>query len=190
MIVGIDPGLSGAVAFLRPSDGALHLFPMPVKRFAKSRSTIDAKAFYDLMVKYVPNYNATILIEKVWAGVFGKTKRTQGASSAFSFGRSAGIVVGVSNSFPHAQVHEIYPAVWKACLGLSADKSECRLAAGELFPLKKAHFSRAKDDGKAEAALIAHFGRLKYLGPADDIRAENDALEESMDMELELDLDI
>jgi len=46
---------------------------------------------------------------------------------------------------------------WKRALGLSADKGASRRRATELWPAQSAMFARVKDDGRAEAALIAYY---------------------------------
>ena len=55
----------------------------------------------------------------------------------------------------------VRPAAWKKIMGVSADKGEARVMAQKLFPQIAQQFSRVKDDGRAEAALIAEFARRK-----------------------------
>jgi len=79
----------------------------------------------------------------------------------FTFGRGLGIVEGVALG-AGIPVRWVSPAKWKRALGLSADKGASRRRAIELWPAQSAMFARVKDDGRAEAALIAywwlHFG--------------------------------
>ena len=56
---------------------------------------------------------------------------------------------------------EVQPAKWKASLGLSKDKGASRDKAGQIFPDDAAQFARVKDDGRAEAALMAWWGMKK-----------------------------
>jgi hypothetical protein len=51
----------------------------------------------------------------------------------------------------------VSPAKWKKALGLSADKGASRRRAIELWPERAQWFARVKDDGRAEAALIAYW---------------------------------
>ena len=52
-------------------------------------------------------------------------------------------------------VRYVIPRVWKGYFGLSSDKEQSRLKAIALFPDCANLFSRKKDEGRAEAALIA-----------------------------------
>jgi crossover junction endodeoxyribonuclease RuvC len=55
------------------------------------------------------------------------------------------------------QTHLVAPSRWKKHFRLSADKDEARGLALRLWPNSE-HFSRKKDHGRAEAALIARYG--------------------------------
>ena len=48
-------------------------------------------------------------------------------------------------------------AVWKRRLGLTSDKEQARLRAMQLFP--GADLRRKRDHGRAEALLLAWYGR-------------------------------
>jgi hypothetical protein len=49
----------------------------------------------------------------------------------------------------------VTPTKWKRALGLGADKGDSRRRAMETWPYMASKFARVKDDGRAEAALIA-----------------------------------
>ena len=55
-------------------------------------------------------------------------------------------------------VHHVTPTVWKKGEGVTADKSTSRQRACELWPTESHRFARVKDDGRAEACLIARYG--------------------------------
>jgi crossover junction endodeoxyribonuclease RuvC len=55
-------------------------------------------------------------------------------------------------------IHYVTPAKWKGHFKLSRDKGVSRSVAIQRFPKNAADFSRVKDDGRAEAALIALYG--------------------------------
>lgn len=80
----------------------------------------------------------------------------QGVTSSFGFGRTKGVIEGVfaANGRP---ITYVSPAKWKRALGLTKDKGASRRRAIELWPDKAALFARVKDDGRAEAALIAYW---------------------------------
>ena len=83
----------------------------------------------------------------------------------FNFGLNTGIVHGMlyANFIPFTLVQ---PQAWKAAYGIkrvgdevkAAKKTEAREIAARLFPEMAHEFKRVKDDGVAEAALIALYG--------------------------------
>ena len=87
----------------------------------------------------------------------------QGVSSAFNYGVGFGSLLGACGvlSIP---LHLVSPAKWKRDLGLSSDKNASLDKARLLFPA--APLSRNKDDGIAEALLIAWWFATKGPGRA------------------------
>jgi len=150
VVVGVDPGKSGAIAMLR-SDGALivGLYDMPVVGPIISATLLDQIVHNYVDPLASPPYGVAV-IEDVHA------MPKQGVSSSFSFGRSLGVAEGVLAGNGLA-VHYVSPARWKKALGLTADKGTARRRAIELWPTRAALFARVKDDGRAEAALIAYW---------------------------------
>lgn len=82
-----------------------------------------------------------------------------GVSSAFSFGESFGIIKGVLASLC-IPVVLVTPAKWKRDMGLNASKDGSRLLAIQKWPKHAAEFKRVKDADRAEACLIAEWGRV------------------------------
>jgi len=154
VILGIDPGASGAIAIFDYAQGTLEIFDMPVvmvKRGNKEKKEISPQALASLLRNPAINH-ATV--EKVGA------MPGQGTSSMFQFGRSVGMVEGTlaALSIP---VTYVTPQAWRKALSVREGKDGSRARACELFP-KYAHlFARVKDDGRAEAALIAYYGAMK-----------------------------
>lgn len=88
-------------------------------------------------------------------------KRGQGAQASFNFGFGAGVLHGVLAALA-IRVYAVKPATWKLAFGLSSNKNESRALATKVFPEAAILFSRAKDDGRAEAALLAEFGKTRF----------------------------
>lgn len=153
LIIGVDPGLTGAIALIDPAnDKLLQLIDMPaIKR--GSRSDIDLE-------RLASEFECLIDVEMVSHAVIEDTaaRPGQGVVSMFTFGRVTGIVVGLIAAH-HIKIHFVKPEVWKLATGLNKDKSLSRTKAQKLFPLQADKFSLKKHDGRAEAALLAHFGR-------------------------------
>ena len=146
-ILGIDPGVSGALALL--SGGELHVHDMPVVEI-RGKRVIDAARVAEIVRVGFPYQPNMVVLEHV-QGVQGS-----GATSAFSFGRGFGLVEGVVTAlgFPLTLVR---PQSWTKALGVSRDKGQHRMVAGQLWPQHAAMFSRVKDDGRADAALLCHW---------------------------------
>jgi hypothetical protein len=53
------------------------------------------------------------------------------------------------------------PSAWKKTMHLSTDKNASRALASQYFPDAADQWSRVRDDGRAEAALIAYYGARK-----------------------------
>jgi crossover junction endodeoxyribonuclease RuvC len=141
--MGLDPGASGAVAFYYPNSPQLiSAYDVPLVD-----KQINAAALYDLIRNYGP---ALAVVEIVHA------MPKQGVSSSFNFGKSYGTALGVVGSLKIPTVH-VSPTKWKKYFALSADKEEARFLAISKWP-DSVHFRRKKDNGRAEAALLALYG--------------------------------
>lgn len=150
-VVGIDPGNTGAIALIE--DGKLlWVHDMPTMAVLSGRTKKNRIA--PATVAYLLS-NATDVDKAYVEEVHAMPK--QGVSSSFAFGQGYGIVLGVlaALKFP---TEKIRPPVWRKISGVRGDKSAARHRASELFPEAASQFARAKDDGRAEAALIAYAG--------------------------------
>lgn len=141
-ILGCDPGLKGALALYFPTHNRVAVEDMPVVA-----GRIDPHGLIDVIRRFHPTH---AVVEQV------ATRPKQGISSAFNFGEGCGVLRGViaASEIPVAFVT---PATWKRHFRLSQDKDESRKRAIELFPSVAREFARVKDDGRAEAALIARW---------------------------------
>lgn len=143
-ILGIDPGVTGAVAFYFPeTPGRIAVDDVPV-----AGGEISAPHLASLIRRYAPTM---AVIEKVAA------MPKQGVVSVFNFGRSYGDVRGVVGAL-NIPLHFVTPQKWKKHFGLTSDKDLSRMLAIRMFPSVADHFKLKKHDGRAEAALIALYG--------------------------------
>jgi crossover junction endodeoxyribonuclease RuvC len=139
-VVGIDPGLTGGIACLRGST-LLAVHPMPI--FGGWASGHDLA---DLLTQLEPD---VIAVEQTQA------MPKNGSVASYSLGRNTGIVLGVVETLGHP-LTMLRPVEWKRANGLvGKDKNASRGLAMNLWPVMAKEFKRVKDDGKAEAALIA-----------------------------------
>jgi crossover junction endodeoxyribonuclease RuvC len=145
-IVGIDPGLHGAVAILDPEAGTLSTFAMPTYRRGE-KNYVDAVRLAGALRNRGITHG---FIEDVFA------MPDQGVVSMFTFGEGKGVLRGVLAGLEIEEVM-VTPAKWKADLRTSADKKHTKLLARRLFPDCGKQLS---SEGKCEAALIALWGVL------------------------------
>ena len=141
-ILGVDPGLGGAVAFYFPIQGAITVEDMPV-----AGGDIDAATLAARIAQMRPDVAILELVA---------SRPGQGVASVFKFGCGFGMVRGViaASGVP---LHLVSATKWKRALGLDADKEKSRALALRLWPARSEFFSRKKDHGRAEAALLARY---------------------------------
>lgn len=154
IVAGIDPGKSGALAILY-GDNSVEFFDVP-------RVTLkgkDVPAYAEWSTTWATALALAAVDKVVIEDV--ASRPGQGVSSMFKFGRTLGfahaIVLGIR---PRPAVQFTTPAQWKAKLGLlNSSKGASREKAVSLFPSAESRLTRVKDDGRAEALLLAHLGR-------------------------------
>lgn len=158
--IGGDPGLSGAIALYVPylpfkSAPAVEVFDMPVAETRTGRRTINMDALARLFETWSQGWDIQrATIERVHA------MPGQGVTSSFSFGFSSG---SLQQAVASAKIPMVLvdPATWKAMYGLRGgreNKDESRAKASKLLPEYANLWARKKDDGRAEAVLLAHYG--------------------------------
>ena len=181
VIIGIDPGKSGAIAV--KSDDRYSVFDIPTmtvisgkgKRLKKSVE-YDIPALHALLVSLAC---VARRIEPVYAVVERAEAVTYGATSArgsyhnsaqtnFSKGRGYGIIETVLQINGVPIIAAPYARVWKKGLGLTdsskvyKDKKEAsRLMALDLHPELSDQLQRKKDNGRAEALLLIEWLELQ-----------------------------
>jgi crossover junction endodeoxyribonuclease RuvC len=158
IILGIDPGLSGALAFLETRTNTIEVVDMPtvtVMRNRKEKREVSPQLVADIVVK---RHVEAAFLEKVNA------MAGQGVSSVFSFGRSAGIIEGVLAAFD-IPTTLVTPQAWQKAMGVRDGKDGSRERAMQLFPASAELFQRKKDDGRSDASLIAKYGATQGTSP-------------------------
>jgi hypothetical protein len=147
LVVGIDPGLTGAVAILAPAGEVECLADLPVIRDGRL-AWIDGGALQSLLIGALAGRPARAVVERVSA------MPHQGVASAFNFGVGFGAVLAVLQA-RQIGIELVTAAVWKRAMGLSSDKAASLHKARLLYPGAELHL--AKHDGRAEALLLAHY---------------------------------
>lgn len=140
VVLGIDPGKTGALAWVRGED-LLLVDDMPDLTGAALGARLA-----DLLI----GTDVHVAVVESQVGRPG-----QSSSAGFKFGTNYGVILGTLGALGIRVTH-VTPAAWKRALRLSKDKTASRQRAVELWPDRADLFARVKDDGRAEAALIAH----------------------------------
>lgn len=144
-VMGIDPGLSGAVA--RIFKNGIQVADMPTYKDGK-QTHIDAASLSQIIESEgLPD---VCVLERV------HSMPGQSAQSGFTFGRSVGVVMGVLGA-RRVSLVQVTPQMWKKHFGLSSDKQQARGLAIQRFPLIAECLNRKKDADRAEALLIAQW---------------------------------
>ncbi len=148
MIIGIDPGKSGGIAFIDEDGGESWAEEMPV-----CGKEIDGHEIARRIIEVSPD---RAVIEKAQA------MPKQGVTSMFNYGKGFGVVLGILEGLgiPYRLVT---PQAWKKAIlsGTAKDKDAAvnyvRRAYPQvnLTPGKK----RKPHDGMADAVCIADYGR-------------------------------
>lgn len=153
ILIGIDPGLTGAVAAL-DTGGNVWVRDMPVTAYSATgavKNALDGPA----LARMIGAVQSHVFIERVSA------MPGQGVASMFSLGMSywgaAGVCAGLG-----LPVTLVTPGEWKRHFKLGADKDMARGLASRLYP--QIDLSRKKDHGRAEALLIARYGMETWKG--------------------------
>lgn len=152
--VGVDPGLSGAVAIIS-SDDDYKVFDIPImsKGSGTVKNEINSSGMKESLAVELKFFSkAVAAVERVNA------MPGQGVSSVFSLGDSFGACRTVLACL-NIPTFYITPTEWKKFFGLSSDKEQARALAIRLFP--KADLKLKKNIDRAEALLIASYLKQK-----------------------------
>jgi len=149
MKIGVDPGNTGAVAFLDDQLRCLAVYDMPTMALGKHQQ-VNAAELANIIHNGGNNENVTVYLEAV------HSMPGQGVTSMFNFGMGYGVVQGVCGAFKYPLVL-VRPNAWKKVAGLiGKPKEAARTLAQQLYP--EQDLSLKKHVGRADALLIARFG--------------------------------
>lgn len=174
-IIGIDPGNHGALAFLSTTGVLYAVADMPVveeKIGQNIKNRISAPAVWDTMKLWIHGVHglqepfAVFMEQQVAMGANTVNKQTGekgprralGATSIGSFFRGGGVIEGIC-AVAGLPFHVVPVGRWKKVMQCPTNKDAARARAMQLFPQQAHLFSRKKDDGRAEASLIAAYGQ-------------------------------
>ena len=151
-IIGIDPGLSGAIAVL-DNNKVLKIYDMPVMAEGKkNKKQLNSAQLVNIIKENIENSEEiNVVVEQVNA------MPGQGVTSMFNFGQTFGAIKGVCAAL-NLPIFFIRPSKWKKYFELiNSSKDSSRTKAIEMYPSIANQLSKKKDVNKSEAILIARF---------------------------------
>ena len=151
-IIGIDPGLSGAIAVLKDIK-VLSLFEMPVMAEGKKNKRQLNSAQLVNIIKENTNdeEEIAVIVEQVNA------MPGQGVTSMFNFGQTFGAIKGVCAALG-LPIFFVRPSKWKKYFELiNSSKDASRTKVIEMYPSFSKQLAKKKDVNKSDAILIARF---------------------------------
>ena len=154
IIVGIDPGIAGAICFFS-SGNVIDVIDMPtMAEGKKNKKQVNGRQIYNeimLIKNKFKNEKMSVIVEQVSA------MPGQGVTSMFNFGQSFGVIKGICSAM-ELPIFYVRPAKWKKYFNLiNSEKDASRTRAIEIFPYFSSQLSKKKDANKADAILIASF---------------------------------
>ncbi len=152
LVIGIDPGLSGAIAILEDKK-VLNILDMPVMAEGKkNKRQINSAQLVNIIKKNIHKTDEiSVVVEQVNA------MPGQGVTSMFNFGQTFGAIKGVCAAL-ELPIFFIRPSKWKKHFELiNSSKDASRTKAIEMYPSLSDKLSKKKDVNKSDAILIARY---------------------------------
>ena len=157
-ILGIDPGLSGAIAILE-NKKVLTLFDMPVMAEGKkNKKQLNSAQLVKIIQENTrAEEDISVVVEQVNA------MPGQGVTSMFNFGQTFGAIKGVCAAL-NLPIFFVRPSKWKKYFELiNSSKDSSRTKVIEMYPSLSNQLTKKKDVNKSDAILIARYYYDKRL---------------------------
>lgn len=151
IVMGMDPGASGAIARINSVLGGVNVLDMPtglimVGKTKKNRISPELLAH---------EIRSLFPVDVCYIEEVGAMPR-QGVSSVFTFGQAHGLLLGAM-AMAGVRIVRVRPQLWQSKVKAKGDP---RPRALELYPDLVDRLKRKKDEGRADAILIAHAGLM------------------------------
>ena len=138
-IIGIDPGLSGALAILE-NNKVLKIFDIPVmSEGKKNKRQLNSALLVSLLKENIIDSNeVSVVVEQVNA------MPGQGVTSMFNFGQTFGAIKGICAALD-LPIFFVRPSKWKKHFELiNSTKDSSRTKAIEMYPKLSNQLSKKK----------------------------------------------
>jgi crossover junction endodeoxyribonuclease RuvC len=156
LILGIDPGLDGALALLSPSGKLIAVHDLPTLPDGPAgRRRVSPALLVDVLARLHAGHAYVELVT---------SRPTDGHQSAFSFGVTRGLLEGCLAALA-VPCTMIAPPSWKRLIGLPPGRENAkalsRAEACRRWPAHAGMFARVRDNGRSDACLIGLAGLIK-----------------------------
>lgn len=174
IVIGIDPGLTGAIAFLNEDGGVISVDEMPTMPIAEAgpkttiKTEVDALALGRLVRSRVPRAAAVMAFMEHTSSV-GQVGQEQ-AKLSLAAGKATCMAV---LRLMQIDVQRVTPVAWKRFYGIKepmpdskgiSQKKQALAIARGFYGIE--YLRREKDHNRADALLIARWGLRKIVEPS------------------------
>ena len=150
IIIGIDPGITGAISILENSK-VIEVYETPTMIDGKKNKRQVNGAQITIIIKKWLNKDKEVIVVVEHVNAMPG----QGVTSMFNFGQSFGVIKGICSALS-LPIYFVRPTKWKKHFNLiKTNKDASRTKVIEVFPEISSQLSRKKDSNKADAVLIA-----------------------------------
>jgi len=150
IIIGIDPGISGAISIIE-NKKILEVYDTPTMIDGKKnkRQINSAQVTNIIKERIISEKEVVVVVEQVNA------MPGQGVTSMFNFGQSFGVIKGICAALS-LPIYFVRPTKWKKHFNLiKTNKDASRTKVIEAYPEISSKLHRKKDSNRADAILIA-----------------------------------
>ena len=151
-IIGIDPGLSGAIAVMH-NKKVINMYDMPVMAEGKkNKRQLNSSQLVNIIKENINENEETIVVVEQVNAMPG-----QGVTSMFNFGQTFGAIKGVCAALK-LPIFFVRPSKWKKHFELiNSSKDASRTKVIEMYPTLSDQLAKKRDVNKSDAVLIAKF---------------------------------
>jgi hypothetical protein len=150
-IIGVDAGLSGALALLEVANNdttLVDVIDVPIVG-SGAKQSVDPILLQQWLLNHGPRH---AFLERA------QVMPRQGSSSGFKYGRACGSLE-TTLAICAIPIVVVEPGKWKRHFHLpGGDKEAARLLAIRLYPGEHRFFARRRDHNRAESVLIGLYG--------------------------------
>lgn len=172
-IIGIDPGVDGAVAVLNEKSKILTVWDIPSVKISRGkkvgkerfRNDLDVGAIVSFLELYIPDPEMGMRTHIFLERVQPMPQSGMGVVGAFTFGKVNGLIEGVVQAL-RIPFEYVSPVKWIRTMmpGTDRDKNQSILTVKRLLPTASDWITLRKHHNRAEALLIALYGLRKIKG--------------------------